>query len=488
MVRHQRGLILSIGLLLVIGFLITSLASFFAARASLRAHIAESELPLTSDNIYSEVQRDLLRPITISSVMATDTFLRDWLLNGERDPSQITRYLKAIQQKYDTLTSFLVSEKTRTYYQADGILKTVDPDAWRDVWYFRVREMDADYEINVDPDMANRDTMTIFINYRVYDYDGNFIGATGVGLAVSALKSIIEEYQQEYNRRIYFTDEQGTVQLCGTDFPAEIDNIKGIEGLRPLADDILSQPSGSFRYQRDGKTIHLNTRRIDEFDWCLLVEQSESPAVRGIANTLIMNLAICGVVIAVVLGLTFATLRAYQRRIEAMATTDKLTGVYNRRAFDLLAPAAMLDADRNQTPLSIILLDFDHFKTINDRFGHVAGDQVLERTAGVLRSNIRASDILCRWGGEEFLILLKRCALEDAHRMAESLRRAVADTLTPCEGGEIRATVSLGVTQYCQGEDDDSMIRRADTALYAAKRNGRNRTEVEVPPTPTQDT
>jgi len=210
---QKKRFILILSLLLVTGFLITSLASFFVSRASMRSQISENELPLTGDNIYSEIQRDLLSPILISSFMATDTFLRDWVIKGEEDTSKITRYLNEVKLKYKTYTSFFVSERTRNYYYTDGILKKVSSNEVRDKWYFRVREMKTDYEINIDPDMANKDTMTIFINYRVFGYDGKYIGATGVGFAVGAVKRLIESYQEKYNRLIYFTDKDGNITL-----------------------------------------------------------------------------------------------------------------------------------------------------------------------------------------------------------------------------------------------------------------------------------
>ena len=136
------------------------------SRASLRSEISLNALPLTSDNIYSEIQHDLLRPVFVSSLMATDTFLRDWVIGGEVGDQSITKYLKEIQTTYNAFTSFFVSEKTRTYYHADGILKKVSPTEPRDIWYFRVRDLKDDYEINVDPDLANKDAMTIFKTFR----------------------------------------------------------------------------------------------------------------------------------------------------------------------------------------------------------------------------------------------------------------------------------------------------------------------------------
>jgi diguanylate cyclase (GGDEF)-like protein len=479
MPRRQRNLTVVVSLLLVAGFLVTSLTSFFVSRASVRRQIAEGELPLTSDNIYSEIQRDLLRPVFISSLMATDTFVRDWVIQGEVDDTRMTRYLKAIQTQYSTFTSFFVSERTRTYYHAGGILKKVSESEPRDAWYFRVRTMKEPYEINLDPDLANKDAMTIFINYRVFDYQGNYIGATGVGLTVQAVKGLIENYQQRYSRRIFFVDKDGIVRLYGAKFPEGVTNISQMPGLSALSQEVLAQPTGRFTYKSDGKTVHLNTRFISEFGWHLMVEQSEDPALKRILDTLILNLAVCGVVIVVVLVVTNVTLSSYQRTIEKLAITDKLTGVYNRRAFDLLCRDALRDSARNGRDLTMVMLDIDGFKGVNDRFGHAAGDQVLQEVVRALQGSVRTSDLLCRWGGEEFLILLKGCALEHGLNTAEKLRQAVAALATRVEGQEVRVTISLGVAQYRPGDTEDALLKRADLALYRAKAGGRDRVERE---------
>ncbi len=127
MARKKYFIALLTGLL-VVGFLFTSIVSYFVAQRSLSEQIAGNTLPLTSDNIYSEIQQDLLRPIFISSLMAHDTFVRDWVLNGEQNPEQMTRYLREIQKRYATVTSFFVSDKSYNYYHSSGILKTVSPE------------------------------------------------------------------------------------------------------------------------------------------------------------------------------------------------------------------------------------------------------------------------------------------------------------------------------------------------------------------------
>ncbi|BHH82526.1 cache domain-containing protein [Desulforhopalus sp. 52FAK] len=304
--------------LLVTGFLITSLTSFFVSRESLRSEIALNELPLTSDNIYSEIQRDLLRPVFISSVMATDTFLRDWVLGGEQGPEKITRYLLEIKTKYNTFTSFFVSEASKTYYHSAGILKQVSTTDPRDNWYFRVKGLEEHYEINVDPDKANKDAMTIFVNYRVYDYDQNYIGVTGVGLTVNAVKTLIELYQKKYSRTIYFIDDDGTITLTGSDFKETKDSLKSKDYFPLFTRNMGALEGNSFSYERDGQVVHTNIRYIDEFKWHLVVEQPEQEVVQEIYRTLLINLFLCVVVTAVVLVLVNYSITAYKKRIETL--------------------------------------------------------------------------------------------------------------------------------------------------------------------------
>lgn len=119
----QRWLIITLIALLGCGFMATSLLSYYASRTSIRDNIVNTELPLTSDTLYSEIQKDLVRPILISSMMSRDTFMRDWVMGGERDPEQMTRYLNEVMTHYGAYTAFFVSNSTLTYYHAKGVLK-----------------------------------------------------------------------------------------------------------------------------------------------------------------------------------------------------------------------------------------------------------------------------------------------------------------------------------------------------------------------------
>jgi diguanylate cyclase (GGDEF)-like protein len=467
-----------LSILLLAGFITTSFVGYYVAHKSLANQIAETTLPLTSDNIYSEIQRDLLRPVFISSLMAQDTFVRDWVLNGERDENEMIRYLKEIQNQYGTVTSFFVSEKTRKYYHPTGVLKSVDETAPADSWYFRVQKMHTDYEINIDVDTADRQSVAIFVNYRVYDYDGRYIGATGVGLAVNAVSDMVDTYENRYRRQIYFVDREGWITLCSKNCNGP-ENIRQISGLSALATQILATPSNSLTYEDNGKTVYLNSRLVPEFGWYLMVAQVGNPVEDRILKTLMGNLAVSLVVTLIVLLLANLTIGGYQRRLEEMATTDKLTGAANRQIFDMLFDQAFKYAKRQGGKLSAIMFDVDRFKQINDTYGHTDGDLVLKDLVKTAKGQIRDSDTLCRWGGEEFLVLLPDCDIEQAGNVAEKMRQAIESHKSVAHDGRIISiTASFGVAQLLDEDVDMDLVRRADSALYRAKENGRNRVEV----------
>lgn len=153
------------------------------------------------------------------------------------------------------------------------------------------------------------------------------------------------------------------------------------------------------------------------------------------------------------------------------STSDALTHVANRLHFDLLFEHALHIAKREKSPLSVIFFDIDHFKQVNDTFGHLAGDYVLQKIAEISKNSLRKSDVIARWGGEEFIILLPNTPVTYAAEIAESLRQTIdGQTFDVID----HLTCSFGVSELCENEVEDSLLRRVDELLYNAKVNGRN--------------
>jgi diguanylate cyclase len=165
--------------------------------------------------------------------------------------------------------------------------------------------------------------------------------------------------------------------------------------------------------------------------------------------------------------------RLDEARVRAMR--DGLTGAYNRAALEDRLDGEEARWRRYGQPLAMLLWDIDHFKSINDRYGHLAGDKVLKAVVSLLDRNTRESDFVARYGGEEFIVLLPSTHEEDAYTLAEKLRVAVAGAGFKYRGDAVRVTASCGVTALREGDTAREALRRADLALYAAKKAGRDR-------------
>ena len=174
-----------------------------------------------------------------------------------------------------------------------------------------------------------------------------------------------------------------------------------------------------------------------------------------------------------ILGVTrdISERKGFEAELRRLAITDSVTGVWNRRHGEDLLAAELTQSRRTGRPLTLLMLDIDHFKSINDRHGHQAGDHVLIEVSRRLQDSLSSTDVVARWGGEEFVTLLRGYHLHDGITIAEKIRGRIADTPFDDSGF---ATVSIGAAELNPDDDLDSWLRRADEALYKAKRSGRN--------------
>lgn len=204
------------------------------------------------------------------------------------------------------------------------------------------------------------------------------------------------------------------------------------------------------------------------------------PASRTLGSNLVHTMTfLIGYTLMIVNGFGFILLCKLQddRKMEELATVDGLTGLLNRRAFFERTEAARALSIRLQKPVSLMMLDIDHFKRLNDRFGHATGDEALVVFARTVRHVLREQDVMGRLGGEEFALAMPGTDLAGALQAAERLRSAVSDAPVLTDGNTYMMTVSVGVVVVDPNEPINSALARADRALYSAKSNGRNRVE-----------
>jgi signal transduction histidine kinase len=286
----------------------------------------------------------------------------------------------------------LVTDRTRKQYVASGILKTVNRDDPRDKWYFRVREMSAPYESNVDPDEANRDQLTAFINYRVLDYRGRYLGTTGVGLTLGQVGGHIDRYQSVFNRRIYFVDRQGNIVLAGKSMENVRGSIRDLPGIDTIADNILTGDNAprQLEYRKDETLTLVNSRYIPELDSYLLVEQDEGEDIAGVQRVLIFNLGIGAALSLLALMVMRRVVDRYQQRLESLSRESLEHAAKETEMAREQQEFVAMVSHEFRTPLAIIDSSLQGLK----RHEHGMPNEVSSRYRRILRASLRLQELV----------------------------------------------------------------------------------------------
>jgi diguanylate cyclase (GGDEF)-like protein len=463
--------------LLVTLSLSMSVINYLVALHATQVQLKERALPLTIDNIYTEIQKHIIEPNLVSSMMAHDTFLKDWLINEEDDIEKITRYLESIKNKYNMFTTFLVSENTKNYYTSKGFIEKISETRPENAWYFDFKKIQNAYEINLDFNEHIDDSMIMFINHKIFDREFHMIGATGIGLRVSYINDMLKRFRKQYNFNVYFLNETGEVVLFEHGVN-KLRHIKDVPELYALKDDLITKQSKVLAYSKMGEEYLLNTKYVPELDLYLVVEAKLSHFMEGVVETFYFNLVGSLLITILITLLILMTIRKYHKKLEYLASNDPLTDLPNRRSFDKKFHQFFLLQKRHFTPISLLFFDLDNFKNINDTHGHQCGDKVLKRIAQILKQHIRQTDLAARWGGEEFIVAFIDCDLEEAKLISEKLRKHIDDDEFLHQTNAQRVTASFGLTSLAPEDSIDTLLKRVDGALYEAKSSGKNQIAV----------
>ncbi|PLX66398.1 MAG: hypothetical protein C0602_12115 [Denitrovibrio sp.] len=251
-----------------------------------------------------------------------------------------------------------------------------------------------------------------------------------------------------------------------------------MDGLDDIANDVLEvgQQSVDFEFNR-GDTHYLLTKRyIPELNWFLIVEQNQNKAIESIWMNFIKSTFIGLIVSTLVLFIIITSINYYNSKLEKLAITDELTGNFNRREFIRIFEKAVKWHKKTQLPFSVMLIDIDNFKKINDSLGHLVGDNVIKAVTETCGQSVRENDLIARWGGDEFILLIYgdlNSSESIAQRIMSSLKTNSLVEQLALKGCEV--TLSIGITEFASDDTQDSITARADRALFSAKESGRNK-------------
>jgi len=475
MMKNNYGIVLLISFSLLLLTIGSSIADYTISMKSTQKQLKTQALPLSIDNIYTSIQKHVIEPYLVSSMMANDTFVKDWLMHNEKDVSKITKYLESIKQKNGMLLSFLVSQKSKNYYTQDGIIDTITKENPQNAWYFKFKNQEEASEINLDWNGNITDKLIMFINFKILDDNYNYLGATGVGIQISYIKDMLEMFRDDYKLKVYFVDDNGFVLLSQNHTHNDMKNIQSIKRFKNLKNKILSKTNHILEYETQGVEYLLSTKYIKELNIHLLVEAKLSDFTKEARYNFYLNMAISLLLTLIVSVLIISIIKSYHKKLAYLADHDELTDIPNRRYFSSKFTHFLKLSKRNKQALSLVFVDLDDFKKINDKYGHTIGDMVLSEFTSLIKLSIRETDLCARWGGEEFVISFINADINIAIDLTNKLKERVINSPELNKLLDEPLTISCGVTQSHKEDTLDKIVFRADKAMYEAKNSGKNR-------------
>jgi len=471
--NSKYKVIIVITSLLIVLSISISFVNYVVSLNSAQKQLKNQSLPLSLDNIYSDIQKNIIQPYLVSSMMANDTFVHDWLLNEESNEKKIIKYLEAIKNKYNMFNTFLVSNETKNYYTPHGVVEKIKKDNPANKWYFDFYSSQGKHEINLDFNEHLSNNMIMFINYKIFDSNFHFIGATGVAIKISYIDELLETFRSKYNFHVTFFDKNGRVVLSERKF-YKYKTIKEDKTLKKFENVIISKKSNIIEYEHNDSKYIINTKYIPELDLYLTVKVNLDDFTEDVKNIFYFNLITSIFITFIIAFIVFYIIRNYSKKLEYLSQYDSLTDLSNRRDFEEKLNRQIDLHKRKPQHISFVFLDIDNFKSINDNYGHAKGDLVLKEIANILKRNTRKTDILGRWGGEEFVISFIGSSLENAISVCENIRKEIESNIKIKKLVSLKVTASLGITMLKQTDTVDTITSRADEAMYKSKKNGKN--------------
>jgi len=475
--KSNNKTLIQISLFLTLIAIGISMANYYVSLNSSEKQLKTISLPLSLDNIYTEIQKNIIQPYLVSSMMANDTFVQDWLKDSEQDKNKIVEYLSAIKNKYNMFSSFLVSDRSKNYYTQDGFVEKISVKNKHNQWYFNFIKNQNIHEINIDSNKNLSNSLMMFINYKIVDSRYKLIGATGVALKTEYINNMLQKFRQRYGFKVTFFNQLGEVILSEPNHNS-YKSIDSSEILQPIKEKIISKEANLIEFRQNHEKYIIHTKYIKELNLYLTIEAKLSDYTDSSMEILYFNLlASLGVVLFIIIVL-YRIIQKHSKKLENMAFVDSLTEIYNRRFFKTKLSDTISDSNRYKQNFCLVFIDIDNFKKINDTKGHDVGDEILIIVANTLKNSLREGDTIARWGGEEIIILLSHTDIKTGEMLANKLKLMIENSIKIQDILSYNLTASFGITEFKNGDDTDTIIKRADEAMYISKNSGKNRVSV----------
>lgn len=413
------------------------------------------------------VIEQLMQPLHISQTLAKAKELKDLMQDPLGNEEQIFTTLKRLNQEFN-LNFFIASEISRIQYDSEG--KRIELIEGKVDWYFRYKAQPED----AMADIGQWQNPQFYIDLKIYDDDNNFLGVFGVGKSLIAFTEVFGQYKDTYGYDFIFVDQNKDITLTsdpellieGVTFK----NLADLTWFQALTEEQQKNSLNNLLLQVEGQEALIAELNIQPFDWTLYIITPLQSRQTEISRGFIVSIVTLLVVIFGLFLLIYNLLYYFKKDIQKIKQIDILTELPNRSNTSIKFEELMYQ----KQSVSLVLLDLDNFKPINDTHGRKAGDIVLRQVAHMLQSEMRENDILGRWGGEEFILLMPDTGPHEAVDLCQELCNKLAAMTITTGTTSIQITGSFGVSFTAIPRTMSEVISAADDALFSAKRDGRN--------------
>lgn len=416
--------------------------------------------------VFKLVRDELLRPLYIAETFASSIDFTTMMDSPDFDEQTLLSRLQKLEQDLG-LIFFVASEQTRRQYFSNG--RTLDLIEGEVSWYFEAKAVDKDFMA----DLGQVGDVHLFYDVKMVGPNQEFLGYVGVGKRVQRFLDIFNLYKSRYNYEFLFVNDKDEIILSSLpDLVVTDAYIPTLESLAWFRDgNRYQQSNDSEIIQIKEEDFLVSEFGIEELGWRLLLFVPLEARQAQITSSFVTNALAALLIVTLLASAAIFLMLLYKRNIEKKTEIDPLTSLPNRthaqRRFDEL--------QRSGAQVCVLIIDLDRFKNINDTYGHDAGDNVLKIVATALKQELREQDVVSRWGGEEFVMLVPAQSIDRGKKIAERARENLESLEIRIQESSLFVTASFGVAfGAAANESLEELLVKADEMLYQAKQEGRN--------------
>jgi diguanylate cyclase (GGDEF)-like protein len=432
--------------------------------------------------LFSLINSEIIRPLTVSQYMASDPFLLDYIEQETIDRDVIFNYITSVSNQFNTL-SFIAIEKHQLYIDSNN--KTTSLSGKDAEWYYRLKAIDK----TEFTDFGNAENPHLFFDVKMFNKQQDFLGFIGLGIDLDHFANKFAKFKQDYGFELYFVNSNNDVTLSSEQIMKTmshhrkdvVTNINELPWYKQYRTKYQSDSASDSKYffQPSSDELIISQMPLKELNWRVFIIAPPITEQSVYWQLFMQNLVIFLLVSLVLYYLFTLCISKFRSDLVKDSETDYLTQLPNRSFIHW----KYSQLNEKYDHVSVVIADIDNFKILNDTYGHLFGDDVLKVIAKKLSVNLRSIDLAGRWGGEEFILILPDTTAQQAQEIINRIRKNIARIpFTPSSTSKkLNVTVSFGISDgSLKGIPLEKILAKADQALYSAKTNGRNQVVVHL--------